>query len=415
MMRIPSFMGFNKLAGFPLPIWFLGLGCFINISGLSLLWPVNAIYVHIQLHQPMTMAGIVLMIYSGSGFFGSFIGGWMYDRFGAIKVLVIGLLIGAISILVPAFNHSWVVYIFIMVIFGIACAIPFPVLSSLAGHAWPEGGRSAFNFLYVANNLGVALGTALGGFLAETSFKSVFIGICVAYSIFTVLVLTLFRRPFNDIYYRATHKKEHKDETPRSTVHIPWGALSALFLGFIVSWAVYVQWQVVISVYMQSIGYSLASYSVLWTLNGILIFVSQPLVSIVVKRFPSFTVQMIGGVLLFGLSFAVLVYFRQYSAFVIAMILTTLGEIFVWPAVPAAVAEVSPPSRIGMLQGLVGSAATFGRMLGPLAGGILYDHGSVHLVLLCSIFTLIVPMVLFLLFRRLSAIGSEHIDACTTL
>jgi MFS family permease len=412
MIRIP---GFGKLAGFPLSIWFLGFGCFINISGLSLLWPVNAIYVHIQLHQPMTMAGIVLMIYSGAGFFGSFIGGWLYDRFGAIKVLVAGLLVGAISILVPAFDHAWSVYILIMVIFGIACSVPFPVLSSLAGHAWPEGGRSAFNFLYVANNLGVALGTALGGFLAQTSFRSVFIGICVAYSIFIVLVLTLFRKPFNEIYHRARQKEEHKNKTKLSALHLPWGALSALFLGFIVAWAVYVQWQAVISVYMQAIGFSLASYSVLWTLNGILIFVTQPLVSIVVKRFPSYTAQMIGGVLLFGASFVVLLYFREYSAFVIAMVLTTLGEIFVWPAVPAAVAEISPPNRIGMLQGLVGSAATFGRMLGPLAGGILYDYGSVHLVLFCSVITLILPMFMFLLFRRLSTIHSKQMDAFSLL
>ncbi len=413
---ISRFPIIRQLTGFPLAIWFLGFGCFINISGLSLLWPVNAIYVHVQLHQPMTIAGLVLMIYSGAGFVGSFVGGWLYDKFGAIRVLVAGLLLGAATILIPAFNHGWVVYIFVMVVFGVACSVPFPVLSSLAGHAWPEGGRKAFNFLYVANNLGVALGTALGGFLAQKSFSSVFVGISIAYMVFMILVLTVFRRPFNQIYHRATHTKESKHKVEMHTQSIPWGALSTLFVGYIVSWAIYVQWQAVISVYMQAIGFSLSSYSVLWTLNGILIFVTQPFVSFVVKRCPSLIVQMIGGVILFGISYVVLIYFREYSAFVLAMVLTTFGEIFVWPAVPSAVAEISPQNRLGMLQGLVSSAATFGRMVGPLVGGILYDLGSVHLVLICSVLALIFPVVLFILFRKLSiTTSSKHIDTFTTI
>ncbi len=403
----------SSIAEIPLTIWFMGLGCFINISGLSLLWPVNAIYIHVKLHQSMTVAGLVLMVYSGSGFLGSFIGGWLYDRIGAIQVLSASLLIGSCSILLPVVNHTFFVYVFVMAVFGMVCAVPFPVLSSLAGHAWPEGGRRAFNFLYVANNLGVAVGTALGGVLAEASFRTIFLGISLAYMVFMVLVLTIFRKPFNDVYQHATKRSKQKDFANMKNSFVPWGALSALFIGFILAWAVYVQWQAVISVYMQSLGFSLPSYSVLWTLNGILIFVSQPFVAIVVKRLPSLTIQMVGGIILFAVSFAVLLYFRQYTAFVIAMILTTLGEIFVWPAIPAAVARVSPPNKTGMLQGLVSSAATFGRMVGPLAGGFLYDLGSIHLVLLWGVTALLVPLVLFFLFHSRVSNGSEHPDIQT--
>ncbi len=392
----------NFISEFPLTIWFMGLGSFINISGLSLLWPVNAIYIHVQLHESMTIAGMVLMVYSGAGFLGSFIGGWLYDRIGAIQVLSASLLIGSVSILLPVFNHTFFVYVLVMVIFGMVCAVPFPVLSSLAGHAWPQGGRRAFNFLYVANNLGVAVGTALGGFLAEASFEAVFIGISLAYLVFMVLVITIFRRPFNDVYYHATKRSEQRSTSAIESQYVPWGALTTLFIGFIFAWAVYVQWQAVISVYMQSLGYALSSYSVLWTLNGLLIFACQPFVTFIVKRFPSLTFQMVGGIVLFAFSFAVLLYFKQYSAFVMAMVLTTLGEIFVWPAVPAAVAHVSPANKIGMLQGLVSSSATFGRMVGPMAGGFLYDYGSIHMVLKWSVLVFVLPLILFVLFRRMA-------------
>ncbi|WP_026962894.1 hypothetical protein [Alicyclobacillus herbarius] len=42
---------------YPVDLWWLGAGCFLNIAGLSLLWPVNALYIHTTLGKPMTVAG----------------------------------------------------------------------------------------------------------------------------------------------------------------------------------------------------------------------------------------------------------------------------------------------------------------------------------------------------------------------
>ncbi|GMA65265.1 MFS transporter [Alicyclobacillus fastidiosus] len=389
----------------PLVVWLLGLGCLLNVGGLSLLWPVNSIYIHTSLHKSMAVAGMVMMVYSGTGLLGSFIGGWLYDRFGAMRVMVFTLVVSCLVILLPAITPSFAVYVLVMAVFGTSCAIPFPVFNAVVGHAWPAGGRRAFNFLYVSNNLGVAIGTALGGAMASNSFRSVFFGIAVGYASLLLLVVTVLRRPLYEI--RAQLRDDAGDSNEGLRAPIPWGGIGILLAGYITAWMVYVQWQSTVSVYMQATGYSLASYSLLWTLNGLIIFLAQPLVSYVTRRFWSLAAHMVGGVILLALSFFFMLFAHNYVMYVIAMLLTTLGEIFVWPAVPAAIAQIAPAGRLGTLQGLVGSAATCGRMIGPVLGGVLYDYAGFHFILLYAIPTLILPVILFLLYHRFTA---PHLD-----
>lgn len=394
----------NVKQDYPFIVWMLGLGCFLNVGGLSLLWPVNAIYIHSVLHQPLTVASLVLMVYSGAGFIGSYIGGRMYDRFGATPVLLLGLMLSAVVILVPVFSPDWYLYIAVMAVFGTTCAIPFPVMNALAGHAWPEGGRRTFNFLYVANNLGVAVGTAIGGVLAQISFLSVFIGISVAYLILILLILTVLQQPFAAVASRRNQQAEadsHGDVPASMLPKVPWVPIGVLFVGYILAWGIYVQWQSTISVYMKSLGYPLASYSVLWTLNGLLIFVAQPLISKVVRRLHALSTQMILGTALYALAYLLLLVGHAYPVFVAAMVVMTAGELFVWPTIPAAVAVLAPEHRLGTLQGLVASCATLGRMIGPVVGGVLYDHTSITVLLMVICALTILPILCFFVFGRL--------------
>lgn len=55
------------------------------------------------------------------------------------------------------------------------------------------------------------------------------------------------------------------------------------------------------------------------------------------------------------------------------MVILTIGEMLVWPAIPTIASQLSPKGKEGLFQGIVNSTATGGRMVGPLVGGIVVD------------------------------------------
>ncbi|MBO1913390.1 MFS transporter, partial [Microvirga sp. 3-52] len=122
------------------------------------------------------------------------------------------------------------------------------------------------------------------------------------------------------------------------------------------------------------LGITLKQYSFIWTLNGLLIVLGQPLIKPIIKRLEhQLKAQMLIGIGIFIISFIVVGYAGSFKMFIVSMAILTFGEMFVWPAIPTIANQLAPKGREGFYQGIVNSAATIGRMIGPLAGGILVD------------------------------------------
>ncbi len=90
----------------------------------------------------------------------------------------------------------------------------------------------------------------------------------------------------------------------------------------------------------------------------------------------------------------------MYIGFVFAMITMTLAEMLVWPAVPAAAADLAPENKAGFYQGVVSSAGAGGRMLGFLIGGWLYDHTSISNLLWMMMGLFVISGIAFMNFDR---------------
>lgn len=112
---------------------------------------------------------------------------------------------------------------------------------------------------------------------------------------------------------------------------------------FAICWVAYIQWESTIASFTQSINISMAQYSVLWTINGIMILVAQPLIKPILYLLKgNLKKQMFVGIIIFMLSFFVTSFAENFTIFVVGMIILTFGEMFVWPAVPTIANQLAP-------------------------------------------------------------------------
>jgi MFS family permease len=391
---------------YPRMLWLLAFGSFLNLVGLSFFWPLNNVYIHNHLGRPLTVAGLVLFFHSAGAALGQLAGGWLYDRIGARPVMLAGLFGATILTGLLGFFESWPLYVAVMIGFGFAASLSFPAINALVARAWPGQGRRAFNFLYVANNIGVAAGTALGGFIADRSFAAAFLAASATFLLFALFVLAFVREDRFTAMGAPAPEREAARTEPESP--IPWLPLSALFVAFLGCWLIYVQWQGAVSVHMTANGHDLGAYAVLWTLNGLLIFAGQPLISLVVRHIRHSGAQMALGTALYAVAFGTLLTTTAYPIFVLSMVVLTFGEMLIWPAIPAAVARLSPPSKRGTLQGLILAGSTGGRMLGPLLGGMLYDNAGFATLITVMVAGLVVPLLAIAFYARTQPVSAEQ-------
>jgi MFS family permease len=377
----------------PRALWLLLIGMTVNVTGNSFLWPINTIYIHDHLGKSLFVAGIVLAMNSGASVIGNLFGGHLFDKIGGYKSILLGIMITLLALVGLSIWHGWPEYVVFLTIIGFGSGIIFPAMYAMGGSVWKEGGRKAFNALYVAQNLGVALGTALCGVVADYSFQLIFIANTVMYFLFLGLAFFGYR----GIQTEAT-LKSRESNTPVVKNSAKIRSLVILCAGYFMCWAAYVQWSTTIASYTQEIHISLKQYSVLWTVNGALIVLAQPILSKILKHFAkSLKLQMLIGIVIFIISFIVAGRAHAFQGFMAGMIILTIGEMFVWPAVPTAAFLLAPKAREGFYQGIVNSTATAGRMVGPALGGMLVDLYSMStlFIVLIGLFVISIFTTLF--------------------
>lgn len=380
----------------PKSVWMLVIGMALNITGSSFLWPLNTIYMKEELDKSLTIAGIVLMINSFGMVVGNLLGGSLFDKLGGYRTILTGTAVCLVSTTMLNFFHGWPWYAVWLVMLGFGGGMIVPAIYAMAGAVWPNGGRQTFNAIYLAQNIGVALGAALGGFVAELSFNYIFIANLLMYVLFAIVAVTQFNLEYSVKMHKPDNLElENKDQKRK------FKALILLCIMFSICWIAYIQWESTIASFTQDIDISMSQYSILWTVNGIMILVAQPLISPVIRVLKgNIKKQMIVGIIIFMVSFLVTSFAEQFSVFLIGMIILTFGEMFVWPAVPTIANFLAPDGKQGQYQGFVNSASTVGKAFGPLIGGILVDAFNMSTMFIGMIVLLSIALCFLAVFDK---------------
>lgn len=365
------------------------LGAFLESVGASFIWPINTIFIHNYLHKSLAVAGIVLFFNSILTFLGNYLGGKLFDRWGGHKTIIISTLIGLLALVGLIFDHGWPAYPILLPILGFGVGSAFTVINSFAAQIDDVDRYKLFNGIYMGTNLGNAIGTALGGYIAGVQMTLVF----VANFFFLILFFLLVIFGYNNREVAVKNGMENEVRRRRKTKLQPGVGLIALFLA--ASWLAYSQWSSNISAHLTNLGIPVSRYSLLWTINAVVIVLVLPLINRLVESKAWFKqIQIPLGVVLFIAAFASIINAKVYLAFVIGMIVLTLGETLVYPGIPAMVSESTPKSEAGRYQSLLSMSSTFARAIGPLVGGLIVEHSSYNLLYLVAIAVLAVSLVI---------------------
>lgn len=371
----------------------LVIGSILNNAGISFIWPLNTLYMHDHLEKSLAIAGFVLLLDSIATLIGNFFGGRLFDRIGGYKTVLLGLFISIISLIGLVINHDWPLYAVFLVILGFGTGIVFTSVNSLATSVSGYDHRYVFNSIYLGLNIGVAVGTSIAGFIADINISLIFIANLLLYIAFLIIVL-FFYKGMESTHLQSNSKELCETrESPKSKLLI--NVFIICFVYFAV-WMGYVQWQSTVSAYLPKVNISIKQYSFLWTINAMLIILGQPLISLIIKKVAhTYKVQIYMGVMLFIFSFIVLMFSQQYMGFIAAIALLTLGEMFVFPAIPAMVNAIAPSNAKGSYQSLVNMSSTLGRALGPMLGGIVVEQLSYVYLYLATIILMVISVLVF--------------------
>lgn len=364
---------------YPRTFWLIMLGMFIDQLGGALIFPFFGLYITSKYGVGMTEVGVMFSILAISGLVGNLIGGALTDKFGRKVMILFGLLISAISTLLLAFAPTLEFIYVAGLIVGLFGNMAGPAHQAMVADVLPEDKRiDGFGILRVIANLAVAIGPAIGGFLAARSYTLLFIIDVILSSITALIVL---------IYVPETKPETAPGEDGQPQQEQSLGQTLAgyfkvtrdsVFMVYILASIfmvlAYMQMNITLPVFLRDVhGLPDSGYGLLLSMNASMVVLFQFWITRRIKTFAPMKI-MAWGMVIYAFGFSMYGYVSAFWLFVLAMIIITIAEMLVSPTGQAIVAKLSPEDMRGRYMAVFGFSWTIPNAVGPLIAGVVMDN-----------------------------------------
>ncbi|AZN42508.1 MFS transporter [Paenibacillus albus] len=374
------------------------LASLINAIGSALMWPLVTMFVFDQLGRSMSDAGLVILVQSLGGIAGQLLGGSLYHKVGVKRLIIGALALNAVCLLfLPMLSESWPIFIAAMGLIGLFNSSSMPAIQAFVGFRFADRRGELFNVIYVANNIGVAIGTALSGFLADISYSLSFTMNGVSSGLFAFFFMIYLQRVGTTSSSAGGVKLKKLSPENASGWSLLLDVRLYLFMalgGMLINLGNSI-WNTGVSPFIISEGLPKQMFGYLWTLNGIMIFVAQPVTNFI-KRLAARTItaQLTASSLFYLSGYIAILSMHSFTGMIVGMVLTTLGEMLIAPAIPAFLSERGG-KHAPFYLGLAGGIGSAGRVIGPYLMGHLYDIGQLTPVAWLAVVTAAVSAISF--------------------
>jgi MFS family permease len=350
------------------------VGMFISTTGAGMIWPFLTLYVSKRLELPLTTVGSLLTLNAAAGIAASFMAGPVIDRFGRKWMMVLGLGLNAVNYLFLAQASSFVAFAILLVLGGIYNPVYRIAADAMLADLVPAEKRTdAYATSRLTNNLGIAIGPAVGGIIAAASYNLAFYIAAAGMAIYSLLLL-----------FFAVETLPLRTAETSSTIEKPekWGGYQAVlgdrkFMRFVVLVAMGIlpgvmMW-VLMPVYVNSIyNVPVNQYGLIPTTNAAMVVTLQLFVTRITKRYPSLPV-MACGAFFYGLGAGLVALAAGFWGFWTCMVIMTIGELILVPTSSSYAANQAPVDKRARYMSIYGLTWSVSSGIGPIFGGILSD------------------------------------------
>lgn len=381
--------------------WVLVGSSFIDSLGSTMAFPFFSLYITSKFDVGMTEAGVLLGLFSISGFVGGMIGGALTDRFGRRGIVLFGLIFSAMSSIAFGVINEYAVFYVLAVVVGLLSDVAGPAYQAMVADILPEEQRTeGYGILRVIRNLAWVIGPTVGGFLITYSYLYVFIADAIA----SLIVAGIFFRMMPE-----TKPERETGEDPEPLLNTFLGyfkvAKDGLFLVFTVALVftglAYQQIYSSLPVFLRDVhGIPDNGYGYLMSANAFLVVLTQFWVSSKVsKRNPMLMMALGSFLYMIGLVMYGLV--SSYALFLVAMLIITVGEMLAIPISQSMIAKFAPEQMRGRYMAFASLSFLLPATFGPGAAGLVLDNFNPNLLwYFCGVSCLIAISMYLLLNRR---------------
>ncbi|QQE73673.1 MFS transporter [Brevibacillus composti] len=315
--------------------------------------------------------GIIIGAGPLAGMVGGFLGGVLSDLFGRRKLMLLSMLLMAASFAGFTVTNDPLLLLVGSILRGLAASFYATISKALMGDLTPEDKRfRVFANRYLANNVGYAIGPMLGAYLGIAGSGMTFWLTAVMYVLFAGVLAYACRK------YQVGDAPGGDDPAAKPRLSQIWQVMSRdvvllmFVLGSVLLVTVHGEMSVTLSQYLSDQFHDgVALFSAMMSINGLTVLLLQIPLTRWAERYTLFHRIAAGGLLMavgeVGFAFS-----QGWSAFLIAMVVFTFGEILIIPAEYAQIDQIAPPQMRGTYYGAQG-ISELGSFLGPWAGGLI--------------------------------------------
>ena len=361
---------------YPKQFWVIVGSNFIDHVGGALIFPFFALYITSKFQVGMTEVGLLFALFSITDMIGNMIGGALTDFLGRKTMIIMGLIISALTSLGMGLVNQLEWFYIMGAVSGLFATAAGPAHEAMLIDILPEKKRSeGFGVMRVAMNLSVAIGPAIGGFIASRSFLVLFIADTVT-SLITALIVYLV------VEESKPEEKESKIKKGFKDTFIGYGDVlkDRKFMLFVVistiATLVYSQMYSTLSVFLRDVhGVPASGYGWLMTLNAGMVVLFQFMITRRISKHQPMVIMALGS-LLYVIGFGMYGFVDVYLMFMVAMVIITIGEMVIIPVARAYVGNAAPEDMRGRYSGVMGFSWMIPWMIGPLLAGLIMDYGD---------------------------------------